>query len=339
MNNNINFQTIKIFQKKIVIYSFAVTAVVILGGVSFYQEKRIRTLESRLENLTSSTAQNRSCQTENNFLLKFNSVSSDSKDNYILLTLKEAIDLAKQNNKQIKRFGASKNQPLPQEIYDQVVHDYYNLQLTDEQLKIEQEQLKFTTSMVRDERLLEQAGLGTKFHVLSAQIIKEKQQSILNSAIAAQKLAKVKLAETLNLKQAKEPRINDQFKKVGSWNLSLAESFSLATKNAEKRQTSINTKGYQIDNFCQKLRLEVANAFFSYTIANKNVEILRKSLEHSRENLKLARLRYQARVGTQSIVLSASNNYRDAQQNYVNAIINYNLSIEKLRLITGELLD
>jgi OMF family outer membrane factor len=68
----------------------------------------------------------------------------------------------------------------------------------------------------------------------------------------------------------------------------------------------------------------------------ENVQTANTAVEQSREALRLARLRFQAGVGTQTEVIDAENDLTRAEGQRVQAILNYNRALASLqRAITS----
>jgi outer membrane protein TolC len=314
-----------------------------LGFITFSQGQKIEEIQSRIEKLEPPPAQEKApkivCQIADNSLPELKSTPSNSKDNYLSITLKEAIEVARKNNKELRAANESDKNRLSEELSFRVVRDYHNLQQADAQIKIAEEMVKNATQTEKDAQLLEQAGLGTKFDVLKATVAVDDARQSLNSSVANQQLARLQLAESLNLRQPKEPRATDKIEKAGSWNLPLAESVALAYKNAEEKQRNININSTESDNPCSQIRLEVATAYFSQIANQKNLELSSKTVEVAKETLRHARLRFQAGVGTQTDVIEAQNALTLAQDNRLRVITDYNQSLNTLQWAVGRQLQ
>jgi outer membrane factor, OMF family len=109
--------------------------------------------------------------------------------------------------------------------------DYYNLQSSDAEVNIEQAAVEDARQTLKDAQLLEQAGLGTRFDVLRAEVEVANAQQRLTTAEANQDVARRQLAETLSLGQKADLKTADAIAEVGTWNLSLEESIIQAYKN------------------------------------------------------------------------------------------------------------
>jgi outer membrane protein TolC len=83
-----------------------------------------------------------------------------------------------------------------------------------------------------------------------------------------------------------------------------------------------------------QVRFEVEQAYNTLGTSQKNIATSTKSLKQAEESLKLARLRFQAGVGTQTDVIQAQTELARARGNRITAIINYNRSLSSLRTAT-----
>jgi outer membrane protein TolC len=83
-----------------------------------------------------------------------------------------------------------------------------------------------------------------------------------------------------------------------------------------------------------QIRFEVEQAFSSLNSNRKNIATSTQALQQAEESLKLARLRFQAGVGTQTDVIQAQTELARARGNRITAIVNYNRSLSSLRTAT-----
>ena len=284
--------------------------------------------------------------------------------------------------------------------------DYYSLQDADSQVEIEQAAVEDATQTLRDARLLQEAGLGTRFDVLRAEVELANAVQRLTSAKATQEIASRQLVETLSLGQRVDLQTADEIEKAGEWDLALEESIVAAYDNrAELDQFLVNreinqaqkqialanirpqlsifgqvdflevsdddtdiTTGYTVGaqlrwaifdggvakaiarqeevdvelaengfaNQRDQVRLEVEQAFYSLEANEDNIDTALKAVELAEESLRLARLRFQAGVGTQTDVIEAQTELTTARGNLLTAVIQYNQSLNELRrAITG----
>jgi len=87
-----------------------------------------------------------------------------------------------------------------------------------------------------------------------------------------------------------------------------------------------------------QVRFEVEQAYSNLQSNLANIQTASVALEQAREALRLARLRFQAGVGTQTDVISAENDLTEAEGNRVSAILDYNRALANLQraISTGQ---
>ncbi|MDJ0594585.1 MAG: TolC family protein [Pleurocapsa sp. MO_226.B13] len=133
----------------------------------------------------------------------------------------------------------------------EAVRDYYNLQGADSQVEIEQAAVDEAQQTLQDARLLRQAGIGTKFDVIRAEVELANARQRLATVSAEQSTARRQLAETLSVGQQVELKTADEIEPAGTWQLSLEESIVTAYKNRSELeellvQREINQEQKQI---------------------------------------------------------------------------------------------
>lgn len=84
-----------------------------------------------------------------------------------------------------------------------------------------------------------------------------------------------------------------------------------------------------------QLRLDVESSFFKLQENVRNLLTNSREVVSSREALRLARLRFQAGVGTQRNVVDAQRDVTQAEVRYSQALFDYNVSIAELQRRTG----
>jgi outer membrane protein TolC len=80
-----------------------------------------------------------------------------------------------------------------------------------------------------------------------------------------------------------------------------------------------------------QIRFQVEQAFSTQQSNLNNVQTADTALEQAREALRLARLRFQAGVGTQTDVINSENDLTRAEGNRVQAILDYNRALAQLQ--------
>ncbi|NEO85835.1 MAG: TolC family protein [Spirulina sp. SIO3F2] len=113
-----------------------------------------------------------------------------------------------------------------------------------------------------------------------------------------------------------------------TWNF-----FDGGAARARKRQAEIDLELAEVafEQERNTIRLEVEDAYYNFTANQKNIKTAATAVQLAEESLRLARLRFQAGVGTQTDVIDAQTELTRAKGNLLTAIITYNNSIASLR--------
>jgi outer membrane protein TolC len=112
-----------------------------------------------------------------------------------------------------------------------VITAYYDLQQADEQLKINAAAVKNAERSLRDAKLQEQAGLGTKFDVIRAEVQKATAEQDVVRTRSQQQNNRKRLAQILNITENVEYTSSEEVVPRGTWNISLENSIVLAYGN------------------------------------------------------------------------------------------------------------
>lgn len=282
-----------------------------------------------------------------------------------------------------------------------IIQNYYDLQNADAQVAIAQAAVEDASQSLRDAQLREQAGLGTRFDVLQAEVDLANASQDLTRAIAAQRIARRQLAQTLSLAQTAELAAADEIQQLGEWEYTLEETIVLAFKNRaelerfllEREIATANRQialaemyptisfftnynflddqlgdgvsvkdGYAVGGrvrwrlfdggraiararaadrdveiaetrFAQQrdeIRFEVESAYYELISNQDNIGTAQTAVVTAEERLRLARLRFQAGVGTQTEVIDAQRDLTEARGNLLQAVIGYNQSLNSL---------
>lgn len=120
------------------------------------------------------------------------------------------------------------------------------------------------------------------------------------------------------------------------WTVGLQLNWSLFDGGAARAQARQQEIGVQIaeSNFedaRNTVRFQVEQAYFNLQANETNIATARLNVERATESLRLARLRFQAGVGTQSDVLRSQTELTQAEFNLVEAVLGYNESLAQLR--------
>ena len=291
---------------------------------------------------------------------------------------------------------------------------YYALQGADAQVAIAQATVEDASQSLRDARLLEQAGLGTKFDVLRAEGDLATANEALTRSIAEQRNARRKLAQILSVGQQVELTAQDAIVEAGDWMMPLEETIVQAYRNrAELEQQLVQVaiseqdsyialagiqpkvdflanysyqdnfdssvgvvdgysfaarvrwtffdggrafaearKAYRQMDIAQseftkqrdQIRYDVEQSYYNLISNKENISSTRLNVTRFEEALRLARLRFQAGVGTQTDVINAQRDLANARGRFLQAIIGYNQSLNSLQravsnLPTNQLFD
>ncbi|MEH2397709.1 TolC family protein [Nostoc sp.] len=278
---------------------------------------------------------------------------------------------------------------------------YYDLQQADELVRINRSAVANAQASLRDTQAREQAGVGTRFDVLQAQVNLANAQQNLTNSISQQQIARRQLATLLSLSQSVNISAADPVQLAGLWQPTLEETIVQAFQNRpelpqylaqrniseQRRRQALSQLGPQIslvgtynvldryndgvsitdgysaglegnvslfDAGVAKARADQSRAnigiaesqfasqrdqirfdveqYYSQLQSNlNNVQTSSVALNQAREAVNLARLRFQAGVGTQTEVIDAENDLTRAEGNRVAAILDYNRALANLQ--------
>ena len=114
------------------------------------------------------------------------------------------------------------------ELRLQASQAYFDLQYSDDQVRIGQESVRSSLVSLRDARARFQAGVATKLEVLEAETQLARDQQLLTSNLAQQSVARRLVATILDLPQDVTPTAKEPARVVGVWLPSLQESIVAA---------------------------------------------------------------------------------------------------------------
>ncbi|ACK71888.1 outer membrane efflux protein [Gloeothece citriformis PCC 7424] len=335
-----------------------------------------------------------------NFPLAEASVNGQVELNYTVFTAGERPARIRRGRTEVER-----NQLEVERIAEEVRFDaadaYYILQRADAAVAIAQAAVEDASVSLRDARLLEQAGLGTRFSVLQAEVDLSRANQDLTRAIADQRIARRRLAEILSVGQQIELTAADEIEPAGDWPISLEETIVQAYQNRAELQQQVLQKeinrqdslialattrpqldfiaNYNFDDsfddrfsvadgyfflarirwlifdggrseaqarqayrnmdiaqtefarLRDEIRFNVEQAYFDLIANQENIQTAALNVTTATESLRLARLRFQAGVGTQIDVINAQRDLTQARSDYLTAIIEYNRSLNSLQ--------
>ena len=109
--------------------------------------------------------------------------------------------------------------------------------------------------------------------------------------------------------------------------------FDGGAARAAARQADIDAEvaETQFANTRNQIRFQVEQAYFGLEANQENISTATKEVELAEESLRLARLRFQAGVGTQTDVIEAQTQLTQARGNLLSSIIDYNQSYADLQ--------
>jgi outer membrane factor, OMF family len=121
----------------------------------------------------------------------------------------------------------------------QVAQAYFDLQRSDDGVRIGQESVRASLVSLRDARARFQAGVATKLEVLEAETQLARDQQLLAEFLAAQSIARRTLAALLDLPQTVTPTAKDPSRVLGVWQPSLQQSIVAAYTFREELDQSL----------------------------------------------------------------------------------------------------
>jgi OMF family outer membrane factor len=148
----------------------------------------------------------------------------------------------------------------------------------------------------------------------------------------AEKGPQVSLVANYNLLD----QFDDQFGVTDGYSLGVQASLNLfdggsARARADQQTANIKIAETQFSDTRNQIRFQVEQAYAQLRTSLDQVQTANIALEQAREALRLARLRFQAGVGTQTDVIAAENDLTRAEGNSVQAILDYNRALATLQ--------
>ncbi|PMB05606.1 transporter [Fischerella thermalis CCMEE 5328] len=104
-----------------------------------------------------------------------------------------------------------------------------------------------------------------------------------------------------------------------------------ARARADQQRANIRIAETQFNDTRNQIRFQVEQAYSELRANLDRVNTANVALEQARESLRLARLRFQAGVGTQTDVIAAEDDLTEAEGNVVSAILSYNRALASLQ--------
>ncbi|MEH1831592.1 MAG: TolC family protein [Nostoc sp.] len=131
-------------------------------------------------------------------------------------------------------------------------------------------------------------------------------------------------------------QFNDNVSVTDGYSLGVQATLNLydggaARARADQSKADIAIAETQFAEQRNQIRLQVEQAYSTQQANLENVQTSNTALEQAREALRLARLRFQAGVGTQTDVINSENDLTRAEGNRVTAILDYNRALAQLQ--------
>ncbi len=106
--------------------------------------------------------------------------------------------------------------------------------------------------------------------------------------------------------------------------------------SAAQQEASAAIAEAQFASFRNLIRFQIEQAYYTLQSSQQNIQTNRVAVQQATEGLRLARLRFQAGVGTQLEVSNAETSLTQAQSNLLSATVDYNRAISALqRYVSG----
>ena len=131
---------------------------------------------------------------------------------------------------------------VEQLVRGQVITAYYDLQAADSAIKIGLASVRDATRSLSDAQLQFEAGVGTRFDILTAQVQLGTANQNLTNAQAQQQTARKNLAQILVVDQNTEFSAADPVRELGTWQYSLEDSIVLAYKNRPEVEQQLSLR-------------------------------------------------------------------------------------------------
>jgi outer membrane protein TolC len=131
---------------------------------------------------------------------------------------------------------------------------------------------------------------------------------------------------------------NDTYSFGVRLNMNLYDGGAARARAAQQR-ANIAIAENQFADTRNQVRFDVEQAYLSLQANSQNIGTTTLALEQATEALRLARLRFQAGVGTQTDVLRSQTELTRAEVNQLNAILGYNRSLVQLQRAVSNLPD
>jgi len=241
------------------------------------------------------------------------------------------------------------------EIALQIEELYYNQLKAERSLKLAQENLVRAQKQLETIQTKFTLGTVAKIDVLQSELEVENAQLAVKEAEANLSVAQTQLStyltgnpnQTFNLSTQlvfqpvdfdlerclnhalqNRPEIKDREDTFGlrQKQVEVTKTPYYPPLEVEKAKALLALARVQLEDTKNSIILEVKQKFAQFITALESVPVAEKSREIARENLNVAQARFDAGVLTVVDLLDAQNNLYEAENNYLQAIFNYNMS-------------
>lgn len=110
-----------------------------------------------------------------------------------------------------------------------------------------------------------------------------------------------------------------------------------ARARASQSDRDIQIDEFEFENARNTIRVQVEEAYYTLLANQANIDTANIAVEEAREALRLAGLRFEAGVGTQLDVLTATSELTQAEGNRLRAILDYNRALARLERAVSNL--
>ena len=160
------------------------------------------------------------------------------------------------------------------------------------------------------------AELDKEWTLASADLAIEEKQIDLDQAIAQAQERRVEV-------QQKEEEIN-----VAELNVELIEKYTyLGTYQGQMSKREVEKAKIQLEKTKQDIAVEVSQAYFNLESALTAIHAYEKAKASAEENYRLTKLRYENGLGTTLEVIQAEEELSNRENQYQQAVHNYNLAL------------
>jgi outer membrane factor, OMF family len=181
--------------------------------------------------------------------------------------------------------------------------------------------------------------LGLKSRVELEQQIAQRNIALQQRRVALANLGpQIAVGSTLNTTDS----ITD--KNAPNWGYSVTGQLSLnifeggaSRASAAQQSASAAIAETQFASFKNLIRFQIEQSYNTLQASASNIETNRTAVEQATEGLRLARLRFQAGVGTQLEVSNAESSLTRAQSNLLSATVTYNRALASLQRFVSNL--